>query len=130
MSDLENHVVTMELLKESYAHFSEWVPKMKVTLVSYSDEEVFQAFQAGYYAEHGEHLCYTLSDWLSLDTAAKSMMVGQNVMLIKPRSELIGISGGLLFAVKRYYRQAGKDFITIRDQLGLSGTRYIPSHSY
>lgn len=130
MSDLCSATEALKILMARSQDFYEWLPKMEATLVAYSCEDTFQRFQASYYAEHGEHFCYTISDWLALDIEAKQELVGQKVMLIKPRSESVGIAGSLLFNSKRFYSQRGEEFFTLKDVLGLSGTPYVPSHSY
>lgn len=130
MSDLCSATEALKILMARSQDFYEWLPKMDVTLVAYSCEDTFQRFQASFYAEHGDHCCYTISDWLSLDVEAKAELIGQKVMLIKPRSELIGIAGSLLFNSKRFYSQRGDEFFTLKDVLGLTGQPYIPSHSY
>ena len=130
MSDLCSATETLKILMARSQDFHEWLPKMEATLVAYSCEDTFRRFQSSYYAEHGEHLCYTISDWLALDIKDKQELVGQKVMLIKPRSELVGIGGKLLFNVKRFYSQRGEEFFTLKDALGLSDKPYIPSHSY
>lgn len=130
MGDLRDMCETLELLMRRADEFREWLPSMEVTLVEYKCEDSFQAFQSNYYREHGEHFCYTLTDWLSLDREAKQELVGKKVMLIKPRSERIGLGGALLFLSKRFYSQRGKEFVAIKDALGASGVPYTPSFSY
>lgn len=130
MSDLCSATDALKALLSRSQDFYEWLPKMDATLVAYSCEDTFQRFQASFYAEHGDHYCYTISDWLALDLEAKTELVGKKVMLIKPRNELVGIAGSLLFNSKRFYSQRGDEFATLKDVLGLTGQPYIPSHSY
>lgn len=127
MSDLTEMAETMDQLVRQQGEFHRWLPKMEVTLVSYHCEDAFQAFQSSYYAEYGEHFCYTISDWLSLDIEFKQELVGKKVMLIKPRGERIGLSGALTFHNKRYLSQRGNDFVVMRDATGLSGIPFTNS---
>jgi len=130
MGDLNEMVAALTLGMKSNAHFHEWLPKMDSVVVSYSSEETFQAFQAAYYHQHGEHYCYTISDWLRLDDQAKTELVGQKVMLIKPRSEMQGIGGSILFNTRRYYTQRGNEFIVVKDATAETGKPYVSSFSY
>ncbi|ABY63152.1 hypothetical protein ST201phi2-1p327 [Pseudomonas phage 201phi2-1] len=130
MSDLSEMVEALTLGMARNAHFHEWLPKMDSVVVSYSSEEVFQAFQTAYYLQHGEHFCYTITDWLKLDVESKAQLIGEKVMLIKPRNEMQGIGGSILFNTRRYYTQRGNEFIVLKDATAETGKPYTPSFSY
>lgn len=119
----------IQLHMERSEHIHKHFGKMNATLVAYKDEDAFQVFQSDYYRQHGEHFCYTITEWMLLDEDAKTELHGQPVMIIKPRSELYRFGSTMLFSSKRYFTQRGKEFITLRDALGLSNTPYTPSHS-
>lgn len=130
MSDLREMVEAVALGIMRNTHFHEWLPKMDSIVVSYSSEEIFQSFQAAYYHKHGEHYCYTISDWLELDDQTKTDLIGQKVMLIKPRNELQGIGGSILANTRRYYAQRGNDIVVMKDAFGLTGLPYEQSFNH
>ncbi len=110
--------------------FMEWLPHMDAVLVIYKNEDLFQRFQSDYYRDFGEHYCYTVSQWLELSKEEKLELVNQKVMLIHPKYDVVNLSGQLMFNVKKAYKQIGDQIVTLKDALGITDKRYIPSHSY